>query len=187
MITTGKIRAGNTRQVEYYLARALGDDYARTAGDRADAIARYYGDHGVGPTANAAGRWLGRGADALGLTDQLVSPDEFRRAVLEAHVGGEARAKPVLRTHPDSYLAAEPFAQVVRQVASDQGVDPAEMFKSRRDRAKWGRVSRAAERFNATPVEQIAKLGRSLGIDLGEIYGQQDWADAVRLRPPQVG
>jgi conjugative relaxase-like TrwC/TraI family protein len=181
MITTGKIRGGNTRQVEYYLNRALGDDYARTAEDRAEAIERYYGSHGVGPTANTAGRWLGRGADALGLTDQLVSPDEFRRAVLEAHVDGEARAKPVLRTPPSSYLAAEPFAQVIRQLADDRGIDPAEMFKSARDRAKWGRISRAAERFNTTPVEQIAKLGRSLGIDPAGIYGQQDWAEAVRL------
>jgi conjugative relaxase-like TrwC/TraI family protein len=186
VITTDKIKAGNTARVDYFLTRALGDEYPRTAEDRAEAISRYYGDHGAGPKANSNGRWLGRGADALGLTDAEASPEDFRRAVLEAYVDGAARAKPCIRTHPDSYLAAEPFAKAVRAMAEAQGIEPAELFHSGQAVEDWGRISRAADKFDTSPGALLAKNGRAVGIDPGEIYGRAEWDQAVKLGKVKV-
>ncbi len=41
-------------------------------------MAAYYASH----AANGPGRWLGRGADALGFTGQAADPEQFRRGIL---------------------------------------------------------------------------------------------------------
>ncbi len=41
-------------------------------------MAAYYASH----AANGPGRWLGRGADALGIIGQAADPEQFRRGIL---------------------------------------------------------------------------------------------------------
>src|SRR5664280_1371405 len=209
MIRTFKITGGDTARVEYYIARATADDYAIKASDRDDARARYYSGH----TANGPGRRLGRGADALGLTDQEASPETFRAAVLESYIDGERRAKPVMRTPPAGKVAAEPFVEAVRAIIAERATPEPELtpipiwadripvwlekkweqerspalFTSDIAAAEWHRICRKAYHFDTISAGTIARSARAVGgIDLGSLYGQAEWAAAEKAAQAKV-
>ncbi len=85
MINIGFIKGGaaGSARVDCNLSRAQLEQYLRAAGAR-DAAASQLGDgdrmaaYYAGHAANGPGRWLGRGADALGITGQAANPEEFR-------------------------------------------------------------------------------------------------------------
>jgi conjugative relaxase-like TrwC/TraI family protein len=181
MIRTSFIKAGEKARVEYYLLRAALDEPRLDRPDAGAAMARYYG----GATANGPGRWMGRGADSLGLTDQAIAPDDFRRAVMEGHVDGGVRAKPELRRPPETMVAAEPFAVAVRSLAESRGIDPTELFSSKIAKAEWGWVAKAADRFGTQPVETVAKLGRIARIDPEPLYGDE-WGRAMKAKDLRI-
>jgi len=188
MINIGFIKGGaaGSARVDYYLSRAQLEQYPQAAGER-DAAARQLGDgeqmaaYYASHAANGPGRWLGRGADALGITGQPADPEQFRRGVLEGYVDGAVRAKPKIAIHPEGNVAAEPFAAAVRRLAAEQGVDPADLFTSGRSAKEWARVARAADKFTTTPAPTVAKLGRAAGIDLADLYGADEWTRAERM------
>src|SRR5664280_59850 len=207
MIRTFKITGGDTARVEYYIARATADDYAIKASDRDDARARYYSGH----TANGPGRWLGRGADALGLTDQEASPETFRAAVLESYIDGARRAKPVMRTPAAGKVAAEPFAEAVRKIIAERAPPEPDLapipisadrvpgwldkkparspalFTSGIASAEWDRICRKADHFDTISAGTIARSARAVGgVDLGSLYGQAEWAAAEKAAQAKV-
>src|SRR5450759_1148030 len=182
MIRTSRIKGGDAARVDYYLRRATADEYAVRAADRDEARTRYYSGH----TANGPGRWLGRGADALALTDQAIDAETFRAAVLDGYIDGAVRVKPRMETSPAGRTAAEPWAQAVRALAESRGVDPVEMGRSGGARTEWGQVSRAADKVNESPAGMLAKIGRAVGIDPREIYGRAEWDHAVRMAGTMV-
>lgn len=169
MITVGFIKAGDQARVDYYLSRAALEESPRTLAEGGEALGRYYG----GATANGPGRWLGRGADSLGLAGQAVEPETFTRAVLEGYLDGAARAKPVMRTHPDGLVAAEPFAAAVRRLGA------ADRFTSGRAGQEWASLERVALRYGTVPAYAVAKLARAAGIDPAPLYGADSWAHAL--------
>ncbi len=182
MITVSRIYGGNAAAVNYYLSRAALEESPRSLADGKEALRRYYSGH----TANGPGRWLGRGADALSLTDTAADPQDFARAVLEGYIDGEARAKPELRTPAGGRVTAEPFAAAVRQLLDEQGVSAADLFVSGRAAREWATVARAADRFGTTPAAKVAKLARVAGIDCAEVYGADEWATALRIAEERV-
>ncbi len=182
MISVSRIYGGNAAAVNYYLSRAALEESPRSLADGKEALRRYYSGH----TANGPGRWLGRGADALSLTDTAADPQDFARAVLEGYLDGEARAKPELRTPAGGRVTAEPFAAAVRQLLDEQGVSAADLFVSGRAAREWATVARAADRFGTTPAAKVAKLARVAGIDCAEVYGADEWATALRIAEERV-
>jgi len=182
MISTSRIYGGNVAAVNYYLSRAALDESPRSLDGGKEALGRYYDGH----TANGPGRWLGRGADALGLTDTAADPQDFARAVLEGYIDGEARAKPELRTPDGGRVAAEPFAAAVRHQLEKRALSAADLFVSRTASEDWATVARAADRFGTTPAAKVAKLARAAGIDCAGLYGADDWATAVRMAEQRV-
>ncbi len=186
MITTARIYAGDKGRIDYYLARAAGDEYPRGLEERGEAISRYYSGRPADPAANRPGRWMGRGADALGLTDLEASPEQFRGAVTEAYLGGAARAKPELRTPAGGRVAAEPFAAAVRQLLDERGLSAADLFVSGRAAKEWATLARAADRFDTTTAATVAKLGRAAGIDPATLYGVDEWASALAMAHRRV-
>jgi len=182
MISTSRIYGGNVSAVNYYLSRAALDESPRSLDGGKEALGRYYDGH----TANGPGRWLGRGADALGLTDTAADPQDFARAVLEGYIDGEARAKPELRTPDGGRVAAEPFAAAVRHQLEKRALSAADLFVSRTAGEDWATVARAADRFGTTPAAKVAKLARAAGIDCAGLYGADDWATAVRMAEQRV-
>ncbi len=186
MITTARIYAGDKGRIDYYLARAAGDEYPRGLEERGEAISRYYSGRPADPAANRPGRWVGRGADALGLTDLEASPEQFRAAVTEAYLDGAARAKPELRTPAGGRVAAEPFAAAVRQLLDERGISAADLFASGRAAQEWATLARAADRFDTTTAATVAKLGRAAGIDPAGLYGVDEWASALAMAHRRV-
>jgi len=186
MITTARIYAGDKGHIDYYLARAAGDEYPRGLEERGEAISRYYSGRPADPAANRPGRWMGRGADALGLTDLEASPEQFRGAVTEAYLDGAARAKPELRTPAGGRVAAEPFAAAVRQLLGERGLSAADVFVSGRAAKEWAPLARAADRFDTTTAATVAKLGRAAGIDPATLYGADAWASALAMAHRRV-
>ncbi len=188
MINIGFIKGGaaGSARVDYYLSRAQLEQYPQAAGERdaaasqlgdGEQMAAYYASH----AANGPGRWLGRGADALGITGQPADPEQFRRGVLEGYVDGAVRAKPKIAIHPEGHVAAEPFAAAVRRLAAERGVDPADLFTSGRSAKEWARVARAADTFTTTPAPTVAKLGRATGIVPADLYGAVEWTHAEQM------
>lgn len=171
MISVGWIKADDRGRIDYYLSRAALDETAKYVRDRGEAVARYYG----GATANGPGRWLGRGSEALGMADTSADPEAFARAVLEGYVDGASRAKPLLRTHPDGQVAAEPFAATVRRLGRE------DRFSSALSAREWGGVSNVADRFGKVSAATVDKLARAAGIDPAELYGPQEWPRALEL------
>jgi len=186
MITTARIYAGDKGRIDYYLARAAGDEYPRGLEERGEAISRYYSGRPADPAANRPGRWMGRGADALGLTDLEASPEQFRGAVTEAYLDGAARAKPELRTPSGGRVAAEPFAAAVRQLLDERGLSAADLFVSGRAAKEWATLARAADRFDTTTAATVAKLGSAAGIDPATLYGADEWASALAMAHRRV-
>jgi len=186
MITTARIYAGDKGRIDYYLARAAGDEYPRGLEERGEAISRYYSGGPADPAANRPGRWMGRGADALGLTDLEASPEQFRGAVTEAYLDGAARAKPELRTPAGGRVAAEPFAAAVRMMLDERGISAADVFVSGRAAKEWATLARAADRFDTTTAATVAKLGSAAGIEPATLYGVDEWASALAMAHRRV-
>jgi conjugative relaxase-like TrwC/TraI family protein len=101
------------------------------APDRACGLA-YYTEHDQLP-----GRWLGDGAQALGLTGPLGTAGAARlEQLLKAQdPDGQALARPVWRADPAGRLPAGPLLASLREVAHSRGLPLDELLTSPSDRA----------------------------------------------------
>jgi conjugative relaxase-like TrwC/TraI family protein len=108
MLSIGKLAPGAAAG-DYYLERAAG------------CPAEYY----LGRR-EAAGVWLGSGAEALGLHGRLDTPEaeqSLRRLLAGAAPDGAQLVKPVLRSDPRGRVPAAPVLHALRQQADERGVD----------------------------------------------------------------
>lgn len=152
---------------------AVADYYLqRDAGCEAD----YYLDR-----AEAAGRWTGRGADALGLAGPLDEPGGQAFRSLLAGVDprtGEHLAKPVLRTHPASRPPARPLLDAIDAAARECRLDDATgLFESEELAAAYLRASASARRrpFARSLDSRVATdLAAAAGIDPVAAYRDTD-------------
>ena len=91
MVISVQPLAGGAGAAAYYLRREAGCEHEHEAG-----LGYYLNEH------DAAGRWLGKGAAALGLSGSLLPEQEaLLRELLEGRFAGEQLARPVWRTAPD--------------------------------------------------------------------------------------
>jgi conjugative relaxase-like TrwC/TraI family protein len=151
----------------YYLEREVGCE------------AGYYLD-----PAEPAGRWIGDGATALGLTGPLDQEGEaaFRRMLTGQHpLTGEKLVGPVWRPVPAGRLPGSPLVTAIRQMARERGVtEPAALFTDQKLADAFRGAASAADRrpFTRSLDPRIGeKLAAAVGLDPVELYRREDGDD----------
>jgi conjugative relaxase-like TrwC/TraI family protein len=154
-----KALSGN-KAADYYLER--------DAGCEAD----YYLD-----PQEAAGRWVGGGARALGLVGALDEAGElaFRRLLAGADpTADEPLVKPVMRADPAGRLLGRPLVEALQQAAHERGLlDPTPLFGTERLADDYLRVASLVRRrpFKARLDPRVAiALADAAGLDPVSLY-----------------
>lgn len=162
MITVTPLSGANAG--EYYLDRAAGCE------------ADYY----LNPE-EAAGRWAGGGADALGLTGALDEPGEeaFRALLAGNHpVTGEQLVHNVMRADPLGRLVPRPLVEAINRVAHERGLrDPSQLFGSERLLDVFlsaGTAARKRPFVRSLEPRLAGELAEAAGLDPVEVFREPE-------------
>jgi len=147
--------------------------------------------------AEPAGRWLGAGAAAAGLSGRLdPAGAETLRALLAGRSGDGLTLVPELsRADPRGRLPAKPLIEAIRSRAEQQAVPPPVLFGQRRDQAKYEALAARVDRGRRGRPPSVspawaAQLAQAAGLDVRAIYRAQDGTDryaaAVRFADRRV-
>lgn len=162
VISIGLLGAGRSA-ADYYLSRQAG------------CALEYYTGVGERP-----GRWVGRGAQALGLSGELdATGQEALRALLAGHhpgfsdLNGEALAGrvlvgPVWRADPRGRLPASPLVSAVDAVAADQGVPVGVLLADQVLVKEYARLTVPGRR--SVPAALAGRLAVAAGLDPAVLY-----------------
>jgi conjugative relaxase-like TrwC/TraI family protein len=113
MLSIGKLAPGDGA-AQYYL-------------ERVGCPLEYYTGRG-----EAAGAWIGRGADALGLTGRLTTPEQeqvLRNLLAGVAPDGTQLVAPVLRADPRSRVPTAPVVRALQDLADERGVDVEDLLR----------------------------------------------------------
>jgi conjugative relaxase-like TrwC/TraI family protein len=134
--------------------------------------------------AEPAGRWLGAGGAAAGLTGRFdpAAAQQLRHLLAGASPGGEPLVPQVLRADPRGLLPAAPLVEAVRARAADQSLPVQALFAEPRDGAAFaamtGRVDRPYRGRTATvDPARAGRIAAAAGLDAREIYRGEDGTD----------
>ncbi len=147
--------------------------------------------------AEPAGRWLGAGAAAAGLSGPLGPGGADRlRALLAGRWGDGLTLVPQLsRADPRGRLPAKPLVDAVHRRADLQAVPPSALFAQGRDRAKFEALAARVDRSRRGRAPTVspawaAQLAQAAGLDVRAVYRAQDGTDryaaAVRFADRRV-
>ena len=128
--------------------------------------------------AEPAGRWLGNGAAAAGLSGRIdPAGAQTLRALLAGRPPARAHLVPELgRADPRGRLSAEPLVEAVRNQAEQQGVPPQLLFAQPRDRAAYAGLEARVDRHRrgraptVSPV-RARRLAEAAGLDVRSCTG----------------
>jgi hypothetical protein len=133
--------------------------------------------------AEPAGRWLGAGAAAAGLTGRFdPAAAQLRHLLAGASPSGEPLVPQVIRANTRGQLPAAPLVEAVQARAADQNVPVQALFAEPRDGAAFtaltGRVDRPY-RGRAATVDpaRAGRIAAAVGLDPREIYRGEDGTD----------
>lgn len=113
MLSIGKLAPGRGAG-QYYL-------------ERVGCPLEYYTGRG-----EAAGEWIGRGADAVGLRGRLSTPEQeevLRNLLAGSAPDGMQLVAPVLRADPRSRVPAAPVVRALQDLADERGVDVEDLLR----------------------------------------------------------
>ena len=113
MLSIGKLAPGQGA-AQYYL-------------ERVGCPLEYYTGRG-----EAAGQWIGRGADVLGLTGRLSTPEQeqvLRNLLTGAGPDGMQLVAPVLRADPRSRVPTGPVVRALQNLADERGTDVEDLLR----------------------------------------------------------
>jgi conjugative relaxase-like TrwC/TraI family protein len=121
-----------------------------------------------------AGRWLGGGADALGLSGGLDGrgDESFRRLLDGRAPTGERLVEPVMRADPRSMVPASPLVKAVRAAADVAGVPVQFLLDDRRLVDRFTSLVRLVGRGRGVRVDLATRLAEPTGRDLHSIYSR---------------
>ena len=149
----------------------------RQAGCEAD----YYLDR-----SESAGRWCGRGAEALGLTGELdeAGRECFRRLLAGQTPAGDTVTKPVVRPHPGGLLPVAPLLAALADRAQSTGRDLPTMLADPVLIARHDQLRKRLEADSRTgrvvaDAGVLGGLAAAAGVDPTEVYGKR-FAAAAR-------
>jgi conjugative relaxase-like TrwC/TraI family protein len=176
MLSIGKLSAGRDAAAYYF---------DRVADRRCPTD--YYTGSGEAP-----GRWIGRGAERLGLDGPLTT-DRSQGLLRDLLVGvgpdGQQLAPPVMRSDPRGRVPTLELAQVVAKAAGDRGLDVEELLtgKGRGELVQaWKRSESELERAQRRPVwpapsmpaATAQQLLQAVGLDLAALPSTSTTAGA---------
>jgi hypothetical protein len=166
VVSLGRLGSGPAT-ADYYLERHAGCE------------ADYY----TGPT-QQRGRWLGGGAQALGLTGELDhSGEDALRAMLDGrHPDGGKVLAPVLRLHPQARLPAARLLEAIQGIARGRNLNVEDVLGDPRMIAAYsGLVRRSARGKQGEEATVTAARARQLsaaaGLDPHTVYREADGTD----------
>lgn len=134
--------------------------------------------------AEPAGRWLGAGGAASGLTGRFdpAAAQQLRHLLAGASPGGEPLVPQVLRADPRGQLSAAPLVEAVRARAAVQAVPVERLFAEPRDGAAFTALAARVDRpyrGRAATVDpaRAGRIAAAAGLDAREIYRGEDGSD----------
>ncbi|MYW35432.1 MobF family relaxase [Streptomyces sp. SID2119] len=175
-------------QVEYRLREQAGcsvvasEDVVQEQADRAlEYRLREEGD--------AALVWMGSGLTAVGLTEGAVLDEEGKEAARRLMAGCHPetgarliRTRTSARAHPLAKLTTARLVEAIEAAAEERGVAAADLLEGKPKQQKvlaqqQRMVHRQGDRHRMQ-VGTLHKLARAAGLDLADVYGEQELADA---------
>jgi conjugative relaxase-like TrwC/TraI family protein len=169
------------------LSGAAAADYYldRDAGCEAD----YYLDRAEG-----AGRWVGRGATALGLEGPLGADGgdkAFRDLLAGRHpTTVEVIARPVWRAHPAGRLPGKPLVEAVHQLARERGTSAAFVLGDDRATAAFAALESAVRRrpgMTSLDPRVASRIAEAAGLAPVEVFRTADSKDAFSAALDRAG
>ena len=134
--------------------------------------------------AEPAGRWLGNGAAAAGLSGRIdPAGAQTLRALLAGRSGdGHTLVPELARADPRGRLSVEPLVEAVRNQAEQQGVPPHVLFGQASDRAAYAGLEARVERHRRGRVPTVSpararRLAEAAGLDVRTVYRGPDGTD----------
>ncbi|HET7407523.1 MAG TPA: MobF family relaxase [Mycobacteriales bacterium] len=160
MISISRLGSGSTA-ADYYLEKQAGCELD------------YY--TGVG---EAAGRWLGDGARALGLDGALNAAGEQMLRGLLSGCGGDGRplVKPVLRADPRGLLLAEPLVRALDATGRRSGAD---LLGDAKTATAFDMAVAAVDagKPSTLPADLVGQVAAAAGLDAVALYRSVDGTD----------
>jgi conjugative relaxase-like TrwC/TraI family protein len=141
VLSIGKLAPGG-EAAQYYL-------------ERVGCPLEYYTGRG-----EAAGVWIGRGADALGLAGRLSTNQQeqvLRNLLSGIGPDGTALVTPVVRADPRSRVPAAPVVRAVQNLADERGVAVEDLLRTGRNAETCAAGSDAADRPDPAQSDQRAE------------------------------
>jgi conjugative relaxase-like TrwC/TraI family protein len=148
--------------------------------------------------------WVGEGLRLVGITPGGTLDDAGVAAARLLADGrdprtGDVLVAPKLAVHPDAKLDAGPFVDAVRAAAAAAGTTPAALLGGRRLVARFERLQRGLARSEArsagdgpavvvhrAPVADLQALADAAGVDLADVYPQDELEHARRFADVRV-
>ncbi|WP_331757621.1 AAA family ATPase (plasmid) [Streptomyces sp. NBC_01383] len=175
-------------QVEYRLREQAGcsvvasEDVVQEAADPAlEYRLREEGD--------AALVWMGSGLSAVGLTEGAVLDEEGKEAARRLMAGCHPqtgarliRTQTSVRAHPLAKLTTARLVEAIEAAAEERGVAATDLLEGKPKQQKvlaqqQRMVHRQGDRHRMQ-VGTLHKLARAAGLDLADVYGEQELTDA---------
>ncbi|MGX1956071.1 MobF family relaxase, partial [Streptomyces anulatus] len=175
-------------QVEYRLREQAGcsvvasEDVVQEQADRAL-------EYRLREEGEAALVWMGSGLAAVGLTEGAVldeaGKDGARRLMAGCHPETGARlirTQTSARAHPLAKLTTARLVEAIETAAEERGTTPANLLEGKPKQQKLlaqqqRMVHRQGDRHRMQ-VGTLHKLARAAGLDLADVYGEQELAEA---------
>ncbi|GAA2560201.1 hypothetical protein GCM10010295_57570 [Streptomyces intermedius] len=175
-------------QVEYRLREQAGcsvvvsEDVVQEQGDRAL-------EYRLREEGEAALVWMGSGLAAVGLTEGAVLDEEGKEAARRLMAGCHPqtgarliRTQTSVRAHPLAKLTTARLVEAIEAAAEGRGVAAEDLLegkpKQQRVLAQQQRMVHFKGDRHRMQVGTLHKLARAAGLDLADVYGEQELAEA---------
>ncbi|MFJ1900407.1 MobF family relaxase [Streptomyces sp. NPDC088115] len=186
-------------QVEYRLREQAGcsvvsEDVVR---ERAEPVSGTAVEYRLREEGDAALVWMGSGLAAVGLTEGAVLDEEGKEAARRLMAGCHPetgarliRTQTSVRAHPLAKLTTARLVEAIEATAEAHGVAAADLLEGKPKQARvfaqqQRMVHRQGDRHRMQ-VGTLHKLARAAGLDLADVYGKQELADARKHADARV-
>ncbi|MET7649230.1 MobF family relaxase [Streptomyces sp. NPDC005426] len=138
---------------------------------------------------DAALVWMGSGLAAVGLTEGAVLDEEGKEAARRLMTGCHPetgarliRTQTSARAHPSAKLTTARLIEAIEAAAEERGVAAADLMEGKpKQQAVLARQQRMVHRQgdrHRMQVTTLHKLARAAGLDLADVYGETELAEA---------
>lgn len=179
-------------QVEYRLKQQAGCAVVEAGEGETvvlDAVESRAVDYRLRPEGGAALVWMGSGLEALGLLEGAALDEEGKAAARHIMAGchPETGARLVtsrtsVRAHEKARLTTARLVEAIERTVEEQGMTAAELFEGKPKQLRVFQAQRRnVNRFGEAHRMQVVtlhKLVRAAGLDLADVYGDEELATA---------